>query len=194
MSKTSQMLNKVDLVSLMSVGRKKKKGPSPYPRFNRRMLAGTIDGLLLAVLAPFFDWVAPLHSEALSAIKIDPNDPNAYGFIMQILTNREFMASWLFNLFTQAIVFCVFSAICWHFWANTPGKMLMRIKVVDAITLNSISDRQILLRCAGYLLSCFSFMLGFLWINFDKKKRAWHDLIAGTVVVTIPWKKEASPS
>jgi uncharacterized RDD family membrane protein YckC len=39
-------------------------------------------------------------------------------------------------------------------------------------------------------LSCFLSMvvvgLGFFWIAFDQNHQAWHDKIAGTVVVRVP--------
>jgi uncharacterized RDD family membrane protein YckC len=40
------------------------------------------------------------------------------------------------------------------------------------------------LRWVGYLISTLAIYLGFLWIAFDRKARGWHDIIAGTVVVT----------
>ncbi|MGA7985503.1 MAG: RDD family protein [Burkholderiales bacterium] len=39
------------------------------------------------------------------------------------------------------------------------------------------------IRFLGYFVSIVPLGLGFLWIAFDRKKRGWHDLIAGTVVV-----------
>lgn len=35
----------------------------------------------------------------------------------------------------------------------------------------------------GYILSTLPLCLGFIWIAFDGKKRGWHDMIAGTLVV-----------
>ena len=41
-----------------------------------------------------------------------------------------------------------------------------------------------LLRLLGlYVIDGLVFYLGFIWIFVDKRKRCWHDLIAGTVVV-----------
>ena len=39
------------------------------------------------------------------------------------------------------------------------------------------------LRYLGYFVSTFVFMLGFIWVALDSRKRGWHDYIAGTVVV-----------
>jgi uncharacterized RDD family membrane protein YckC len=40
-------------------------------------------------------------------------------------------------------------------------------------------------RALGCFLSLIIIGLGFLWIVFDPEKRAWHDKIAGTVVVRL---------
>jgi uncharacterized RDD family membrane protein YckC len=41
-------------------------------------------------------------------------------------------------------------------------------------------------RALGCFLSLAFAGLGFFWIAFDKERQAWHDKIAGTVVVRVP--------
>ena len=177
--------------SFLNLGRKKPRRDPHYATFNRRMMAITVDSFFLLLFEPLFDSLTPIDQEALGSINADLNDPN-FGSqaVMQILSNHEFIYSWLANLGLQIFVFCLFSAVCWHFWSATPGKMLFRIKIVDAATEQPISDKQIILRVLGYWISCIPALLGILWIGIDKKKRGWHDFMAGTVVVTIPWKKK----
>jgi uncharacterized RDD family membrane protein YckC len=66
---------------------------------------------------------------------------------------------------------------------QTPGKMAVGIKVVDARgekpELGTAALREIL----GKFISSAVFCLGYLWIAIDKEKRGWHDSIAGTHVV-----------
>ncbi len=68
---------------------------------------------------------------------------------------------------------------------QTPGKMAVRIKVVDAQgnrpTLRVAARREVL----GKLVSTVVLCIGFLWIETDKQKRGWHDRIAGTYVVKV---------
>ena len=40
-----------------------------------------------------------------------------------------------------------------------------------------------ILRLIGYWISAIVFYIGYIWIFIDKRKRGWHDLIAGTVVI-----------
>ena len=71
----------------------------------------------------------------------------------------------------------------WFFFSATPGKMLIRSKIVNAKTGKKPSILQFILRYLTYFISYFVFFIGFFWIAFDKKKQGWHDLLAGTVVV-----------
>ncbi len=74
------------------------------------------------------------------------------------------------------------------FWAwrgQTPGKMLLNIKVIRTDGSN-ISMGYAILRYLGYFISGFVLGLGFLWIAFDSRKQGWHDKIADTYVVKLP--------
>ncbi|MDR1064647.1 MAG: RDD family protein [Azoarcus sp.] len=71
----------------------------------------------------------------------------------------------------------------WMTRQTTPGKMVVRAKVVDARTLGKPSTGQFFIRWLGYLLSMLPLCLGFIWVAFDEKKRGWHDMLAGTLIV-----------
>ena len=66
---------------------------------------------------------------------------------------------------------------------------MLRIKIVDAKTEQPITDRQILIRICGYVVSSVFFFLGFFWIGVDKRRQGWHDKMADTLVVVVPWKQ-----
>ncbi|MDX1528248.1 MAG: RDD family protein [Gammaproteobacteria bacterium] len=85
----------------------------------------------------------------------------------------------LFDLAVVAILVVVF----WMARSATPGKMVFSAVIADAKTLGMPSKAQLIVRYLGYYLSMFGFMLGFLWIVFDKRKQGWHDKLAGTVVI-----------
>jgi uncharacterized RDD family membrane protein YckC len=71
----------------------------------------------------------------------------------------------------------------WIYKSATPGKMVISAEIVDAKTMGKPSVGQFIVRYIGYYISAFVFMLGFLWVAFDKRKQGWHDKIAGTLVV-----------
>lgn len=70
----------------------------------------------------------------------------------------------------------------WHYFAATPGKMLINASIVDADTSGKASNKQLLIRYFGYFVSSLPLGLGFFWIAFDKRKQGWHDKMANTVV------------
>lgn len=72
---------------------------------------------------------------------------------------------------------------CWLKWAATPGKLLFDCDVIDIRTGRPVTLIRALLRCLAYILSFMPLGLGFLWILWDQRKQAWHDKIAGTIVV-----------
>ena len=87
----------------------------------------------------------------------------------------DFLLSYVF----PAIAVIIF----WIYKSATPGKMIIRAKIVDAETGNKPSTGQLIGRYFAYYLSGIVFGLGFLWVAWDAKKQGWHDKLAGTVVI-----------
>jgi len=67
-------------------------------------------------------------------------------------------------------------------WGQTIGKMIFRLRVVKTDG-QPLTFSRALARTFAYTLSAIPFFLGFFWVGFTSKKRAWHDAIAGTMVV-----------
>ncbi|RLC94819.1 MAG: RDD family protein [Chloroflexi bacterium] len=77
------------------------------------------------------------------------------------------------------------------FWAwrgQTPGKMLMGLKVVRTDGTR-IGWGRSALRYVGYNISVLAFFLGYLWVAVDPEKQGIHDKIADTYVVRLPHKR-----
>ena len=73
-----------------------------------------------------------------------------------------------------------------YYWAKsgqTPGMKQQGIKVVRDRDGGPITMGTAILRLIGYWVSGLVFYIGYIWIFIDKRRRGWHDLIAGTVVV-----------
>ena len=77
-------------------------------------------------------------------------------------------------------------ATIWFWVAKhaTPGKMAVRAKIVDARSGMAPRTGQYVGRYFAYILSTIPLGLGFIWVAIDEKKRGWHDMMAGTVVVS----------
>jgi uncharacterized RDD family membrane protein YckC len=80
----------------------------------------------------------------------------------------------------------------WSAGGQTPGKMVLGIRVISADG-EIISFWRALLRYFGYIISGIIIYLGFLWITWDKDKQGWHDKIAGTYVVRTKRESEMQP-
>lgn len=87
-------------------------------------------------------------------------------------------ADWLWQILMAA--FCVF---CWVKFAGTPGKRLLRLKVLDERTGENVTVGQGVIRYIGYFPAILVLFVGLIWVAFDPKKQGWHDKMAKTVVV-----------
>ncbi|MDO4699503.1 MAG: RDD family protein [Moraxella sp.] len=81
------------------------------------------------------------------------------------------------------ILWVAIYVFCWVKFAGTPGKRLLKLKILDEQTGDHIGLGQALLRYVGYIISSLVFALGLIWVAFDAKKQGWHDKMAKTVVV-----------
>jgi uncharacterized RDD family membrane protein YckC len=88
----------------------------------------------------------------------------------------------LFDVLVQVVLPAVAAILFWRYRGATPGKMLVSARIVDAATLGAPSTGKLIGRYFAYIVSSI-FMLGFIWIAFDKRKQGWHDKLAGTVVI-----------
>lgn len=100
--------------------------------------------------------------------------------IISTLINQKIIFN---NILFEWILPLIITFIFWIKLGGTPGKLIMKIYVVNENNGRYIDIKQSIFRYMGYFISTVIFFIGFIWIIFDDKKQAWHDKIAGTVVV-----------
>ncbi|EEG5674664.1 RDD family protein [Salmonella enterica] len=92
----------------------------------------------------------------------------------------------------------VLTIVLWRRFQATPGKMALRLRILDVDSGHCACTGQCIGRYLGYFVSAAPLGLGFLWVAFDRRKQGWHDKLAGTVVVrelrTPPVKFHGRPS
>ena len=66
---------------------------------------------------------------------------------------------------------------------QTVGKMVCGIRVFDLARGGPIGYGRAFIRYISRLLSLVVFLLGYVWMLWDKEKQTWHDKFAGSVVV-----------
>jgi uncharacterized RDD family membrane protein YckC len=103
------------------------------------------------------------------------------GFIVSIITG--FLSR--FGGAGFGLSFVITLAYTWYFLTRqngqTPGKMLMHIRVVKKDG-SQVDDATAIVRYIGYYISCI-IVIGVLWAFWDDNKQGWHDKVANTLVV-----------
>jgi uncharacterized RDD family membrane protein YckC len=104
---------------------------------------------------------------------------------MRLETPSEELVQFLLGLYLLVwlLLFCTYFIFFMAFGGQTPGKMLLRIRVVTR-KQQSLTWQEATLRTFGYFISGLPLLgLGFLMIIFHPHKRGLHDLLAGTMVI-----------
>lgn len=70
----------------------------------------------------------------------------------------------------------------WLRFFGTPGKMIFRLRIIDAETSKRMSTSQAIGRYFAYIPAMVPLGLGLIWVGIDRKKQGWHDRLARTVV------------
>lgn len=90
------------------------------------------------------------------------------------------------------LLFPVLFFVPWlYYWlftglkGQTPGKMAVGIKVVNAAGSVPGLGYAALREIPGKIASSIVIYLGFLWIAWDRQKQGWHDKIAKTYVIRV---------
>lgn len=147
-----------------------------YGGFWRRAFAFLIDNLILSLIFALF-FVMGVVSLGLSAAFTHGD------LSLRRLTDLTLGYLVIYHLAMGLIGMLYFTYF--HGTAGqTPGKMILGLKVLQA-NGQEMNLGIGFLRWVGYIVSALPFHLGFIWIAFDSKKRGWHDMIAGTVVVRL---------
>jgi uncharacterized RDD family membrane protein YckC len=83
------------------------------------------------------------------------------------------------------LLLATYGAIMWKLKGTTVGGIVCDLKVVR-IGGGPLDWGTAVVRALGCFLSLVVAGLGFIWIAVDREHQAWHDKIAGTVVVRVP--------
>ena len=85
----------------------------------------------------------------------------------------------------ELLALAAYGAVMWKLKGTTIGGIVCNLKVVR-VDGRPIDWPTAIVRALSCFLSLAAVGLGFLWIVLDDERQAWHDKIAGTVVVQLP--------
>ena len=131
------------------------------------MLAVPLIGALVAIAVPYMEASGELSDTGVAAVAITA----IVGFLIIVGA----------VMLIQALYYVLFTGLR----GQTPGKMLVGIKVVDGEGAIPGVGRAIMREVIGKFISAIVFDLGYLWVLWDPNRQAWHDKIAGTFVVPV---------
>ena len=144
-----------------------------YVGFGPRLVALILDAILLIAIT------SPLLVLLYGSVNVSLDEiPETLTLQEQLTYSRgpgEFLIDWVFP--------AVYYIGLWAWICATPGKLALRMAVVDAKTGKRASLLQYAVRYVAYIVSMIPLFLGFFAILWDKRKQGWHDKIAGTVVI-----------
>ncbi len=133
-------------------------------------LVGPKAGLIRRWLAVTLDYVLGITVLCVTVLSLEKGA--ATGSIVAILLCCV-------AVFVYAVAF--FSALA---KGMTPGKWLLSIRAIDKRNGSTPGFGRMLVReTVGKFVSQLFFCLGFFWAIWDRDSQAWHDKLAGTVMI-----------
>lgn len=130
-----------------------------------RAFAYVIDDLLVTLIIMIIFW------ENIYAVS---NDPDALMYLMK--------AELVMPLIVLKVIYHTF--FVWYYGA-TIGKIVAKIRVIDANNWGRVNLFSSLLRAAGRIFSEMFFYVGFLIGFFNDGRKTFHDITGKTLVVNV---------
>jgi uncharacterized RDD family membrane protein YckC len=81
------------------------------------------------------------------------------------------------------VVYFIYFPYFWTKNGQTLGMRPFKLRVVMDKDGGKVTIGPAILRLIGYWIDQIIFYLGYIWVLIDNRRRGWHDLIAGTVVI-----------
>ena len=163
-------------------------GASAYATFPRRLAAAALDfvitGLLLTAVATGLGVVLAVIIAAVAFDGMDPSGDLRGDSTVLVAAVTVFGA--LVIAAVLIVLYLLYFTLFTGWRGQTPGKMLVGIRVVDAAGEDPGLRRAFMREVVGKFLSSTALYVGFLWPIWDAQRQAWHDKIAETWVVVTP--------
>ena len=158
-----------------------------FAGFWRRLVAFMIDSTIVTIVFVVLCVIAAL-AFFFGAMSADNNS-----WINNLANLKGFSSVLLLILVFYIAINTAYFTYFHGTTGRTPGKMLLGLQVYSADG-TPISFGIAFLRAVGYLVSSLlgTIPIGFIWAAFDPKKQAWHDKIAGTVVIIREQQNESA--
>jgi uncharacterized RDD family membrane protein YckC len=150
-----------------------------YAGFASRMMAFLVDVVLVSLLFVSTTWIT---SVTVTTLRIGSYLGVSLESIPGAVPLADIVTSPAFIALITVLFILGYHVFFWLFAGQTPGKALLGLRVVP-IRGGKLHPWRAVLRYLGYYLSALPLFLGFIWVLLDDQRQAWHDKLAGTVVL-----------
>jgi uncharacterized RDD family membrane protein YckC len=156
--------------------------------FNRRLLAASIDMLIISLLLTPFSFIISAFGMGDQMMKLQMKPESMLDEIsgttfLKMLYESGLIEYVVFMQSFMIIMIGLYTILFWNKKGATPGKLLLKCKVVDEKTGLNLSVKQSIIRFIMIPFSILPVLIGLFMIDFTKKRQSLHDKIAGTVVI-----------
>lgn len=155
--------------------------------FSDRLFASALDTILILVLfSPALLSISKLLHGGQTLYDVLQHTPEYQaGDYMGALASSTYIWHFLLENLVNFGIMGLVVIYMWMYSAMTPGKWLLRMRIVDQKTYKKPTNKQFIVRYLGYIPATIPFGLGFFSIAWDRKKQGWHDKLAGTLVIKV---------
>jgi uncharacterized RDD family membrane protein YckC len=145
-----------------------------YAGFTSRMLALALDVGLIMLFVVMTGWLF----QTIGRILGDSPMIESLALTQEMVS----LASVILSSLNAVTVIVGYAFVFWILTGQTPGMMLMGIRIVS-VDGSHLSFWRSVRRLIGYIISIAFLFIGFIWVLFDDRRQGWHDKLAGTYVV-----------
>jgi uncharacterized RDD family membrane protein YckC len=131
-----------------------------YATFKRRFWAHAIDVSILFVI-----FVIPLFMGA------------------QFVLNPTTFLQWVGFVSFKYVFPLIATITFWRLYNGTPGKLMLKIEILDEKTFQPLGYKQSVIRYFAYIPAMLPLFAGFFWVLKSNRNQGWHDLLAKSVVL-----------
>jgi uncharacterized RDD family membrane protein YckC len=145
-----------------------------YAGFTSRLLAFAVDAVIVMVFMALAGWLF----QTIGSFLGESSSLNSLNLTDEVLNTASFVLGGL----NAVTVIVAYAFVFWILTGQTPGMMLLGLRVVTRDG-GHLTFWRAIGRLIGFIISTAFLFLGFAWILVDDRRQGWHDKIAGTYVV-----------
>lgn len=178
--KTNKQFKASDLGQGSSFASYSKLGQPLMAKFLERFIAYIIDFAIGGFILSVFSIIV------LSSVLYFMHFTYGEQILKSILTNKDAAMVVIIVIICDIFISCFYFIYYDNKSGQTPGKMIMNLKVVKRNDLSRLPLSKIIVReTIGRLLSSSIFFIGYFYYYYNPKRQTFHDVLADSIVVVL---------